>query len=522
VDQGQEQDETAGPAYCAAWLADNRKKSCLAAVGVGTVDQTLLAVLPSRYQALRLLGLGRSVLVVDEVHAYDPYMHGLLKRLLAFHAAQGGSAILLSATLPRHMRRELVQAYSEGLGGPAPPLRRDDYPLATAVSRGQVEETPLDVREGTAREVAAELCHDEAAMLGEIRRAVSAGACCCWVRNTVGDASAACETLRRELPEARVGLFHARFAMCDRLSIEDDARSRFGPGSIQSEREGRVLVATQVVEQSLDLDFDLVLSDLAPIELLIQRAGRCCRHVREDRPAGYGRARLVVLSPEPEEECGADWYTGLFPQGAYVYPFHGRMWLAARLLAEKGSIRLPEDARFYLEAVYGETGEERMPARLLTAEARPEGDARAGASFAHMNGLKLDKGYMADGDDWIDDVRTPTRLGQASVTLRLGRREGGEVRPWAGGEPGATAWSLSEVSVRAARISAVQEPADKGLREAVARATETMPDKGKFSLLLPLSQDAEGAWHGEALDGHGNRVRVRYGETFGLTIEAIT
>ena len=107
--------EDTASAYCAAWLADSRKKAFLAAIGVGTVDQALLAVLPVRHQSLRLLGLGRSVLIADEVHAYDPYMHMLLRNLLTFHAAQGGSAILLSATLPHRTRQGCRTASYRGL-----------------------------------------------------------------------------------------------------------------------------------------------------------------------------------------------------------------------------------------------------------------------------------------------------------------------------------------------------------------------------------------------------------------------
>ena len=107
-------------AYCNAWLADNRKKALLADVGVGTLDQALLAVLPARHQSLRLLGLERKVLLVDEVHAYDSYMQKLLDALLEIHARQGGSVILLSATLPQTMRENLVAAFHRGLGDNTP------------------------------------------------------------------------------------------------------------------------------------------------------------------------------------------------------------------------------------------------------------------------------------------------------------------------------------------------------------------------------------------------------------------
>src|SRR5690606_35007452 len=107
-----EKEERRYNSFGAAWLADNRKKALLAQVGVGTIDQALLAILPVRHQSLRLLGLSRNILIVDEVHACDPYMHKLLQRLLEFHGAMGGSAILLSATLPANQRKQLVESFA--------------------------------------------------------------------------------------------------------------------------------------------------------------------------------------------------------------------------------------------------------------------------------------------------------------------------------------------------------------------------------------------------------------------------
>jgi CRISPR-associated endonuclease/helicase Cas3 len=124
------------------WLHDNRKKALLANIGVGTIDQALLAVLPARHQSLRLLGLYRKVLIVDEVHAYDAYMNGLLCNLLKFHSAQGGSAILLSATLPKKLRKEFVKAFADGIKCQSPDKVGTGYPLITAISRdGLVEQT---------------------------------------------------------------------------------------------------------------------------------------------------------------------------------------------------------------------------------------------------------------------------------------------------------------------------------------------------------------------------------------------
>jgi len=124
-------DETAS-ARCTAWLADHSKRALLSPAGVGTIDQALLAVLHSKHQSLRLLGLSHKVLVIDEVHACDVYMQGVLEVLLTFHARAGGSAILLSATLPQRMKQGLLKAFAKGLERPAPHAREQGYPLATS------------------------------------------------------------------------------------------------------------------------------------------------------------------------------------------------------------------------------------------------------------------------------------------------------------------------------------------------------------------------------------------------------
>ncbi|MDD2338352.1 MAG: CRISPR-associated endonuclease Cas3'', partial [Geobacteraceae bacterium] len=145
-------DEETAEVFCSAWFADSRKKALLAEVGVGTLDQALLAVLPARHQSLRCFGLARKILIVDEVHAYDPYMNYLLQKLLEYHAAQGGSAILLSATLPYAMRSNYLQAFSKGSNRDAPKLEQTKaYPLATHFPAPVRIENSLSTRREVAR-----------------------------------------------------------------------------------------------------------------------------------------------------------------------------------------------------------------------------------------------------------------------------------------------------------------------------------------------------------------------------------
>lgn len=254
TDDGYDKNEETASAQCTKWLADNRKKALLADVGVGTIDQALMAVLPSKHQSLRLLGLSRNVLIVDEVHAYDPYMHTLLCALLRFHAALGGSAILLSATLPIKHRQELVNSFSQGLDVEQHKLNKNSYPLLTHGTANRILETPLSIRDRTQRIVDITFYDDFSAVEESILKIAQGGGCACWIRNTVDDAVDAYNSISEKLGSSKnVILFHARFAMGDRLAIENKVLHKFGEKSDTTIRKGQILVATQVVEQSLDV-----------------------------------------------------------------------------------------------------------------------------------------------------------------------------------------------------------------------------------------------------------------------------
>lgn len=530
--------DSTATAQCTRWLSDNRKKALLAQVGVGTIDQALMAVLPSKHQSLRLLGLSQKVLIVDEVHAYDSYMHGLLKTLLQFHAAQGGSAILLSATLPQVTRQELCDAFLKGRGRGSEALESTAFPLATRVSAAPgasaLKETKISRRPDASREVAVSFEPDRDACIERILEARRAGQCVCWIRNTVADAVEAHQLLAARMSdEGSSGaedlmLFHARFALADRQEIEDKVLRLFGEKSTQEERAGKILVATQVVEQSLDIDFDFMVTDLAPVELVVQRAGRLHRHQRAERP-GFGQdnpgsaPQLLIHGPRHQPEAGdeveADWYSRVFPIGTFVYRHVAQLWLSAKVLAERAMIRIPEDARLLVESVYGPEADELAPRVLVEASAEAEGDKRADKSMAIFNSLEFNEGYSSrSSQDWFEDARTPTRLADPSTTVRLGRvGEDGRVEPWAEAKHGAYRWALSELSVRTSQIAAVDDSPGE-LAGAINDAVEQMPDRAKWSVLIPLSQTSSGRWSGWALDAQQNRVEVEYSPQFGLQI----
>ncbi len=498
-----EPEDEPGSAQCAAWVSDDRRRAFLAHVGVGTIDQALLAVLPTRHAPLRLLGLQRRVLIVDEAHAYDAYMGEELQRLIAFQAGLGGSTIVLSATLPSATRRGLVAAFAQTEGEAAPVPDRMEYPLVTLVHAGGCAEAPVAARADGARRVMVERLESAEAALEAVHDAVRAGAAVAWIRNAVDDAAEAHAALAaREVPAT---LFHARFAMGDRLDIERAVLDRFGKRS--RDRAG-VVVATQVIEQSLDLDFDLIVSDLAPIDLLIQRAGRIWRHHRDGRVVAA--PRLLVVSPDPVAEPAADWLGPALRRTGFVYRNHAVLWRSAREAFGAGAIVAPAGVRALVEAVYAPDAPE--PAGLERSATDAEGKVRSQISLARQNLLPWARGFSNQSGAWDSDIRTPTRIGDPGITMRLARWADGRLTPWYGGG-GDRAWSLSEIAVPARRADGVPAPSG-ALATAIAKARGGWDTWSRDMPVVALSAGPEG-WQGVL--SHGERpAAIRYTSRDGL------
>nr|WP_231971611.1 CRISPR-associated helicase Cas3' [Thiohalobacter thiocyanaticus] len=504
--------------HCAGWLADNPKKSLLAEVGVGTVDQAVLGVLPSRHQSLRLLGLLGKVLIVDEVHAYDAYLFHLLKALLTFHASSGGSAILLSATLPQNQRQALLDAFYVGIESQTKRIERvgeEDYPLMTCANSEALQEKVLESRPEVCRTVAVERIDSLEQAEALMTQAMERGECLCWIRNTVHDARWAWRELTARHPEWEIDLFHARYALGDRLAIETRVVKRFGKEGGASVRKRQILIATPVVEQSLDIDFDYMISDLAPIDLIIQRAGRLHRHRRDqagnpiDGEDCRGTPVLHLYAPEPLDEPEETWFSAFLPKAAYVYPNHARLWLGLRLLMAKGSFVMPDDARGLIEGVYGD--DVAFPAGLETSDIASAGVQSSEGSLADYNAFRITAHYGATGvGRWWSEERAPTRLGD-STPVYLARREGGDIVPLR--QEGEFPWQLSSLSMLTAKIASAQRPA--AVTEALWEQTlETLPAKGRWGVLLLLDQEDKGI----ADNGYGDSVTVRYSGLEGLLV----
>ena len=508
--------DIAATTACAEWIADDRRRTFLADAGAGTVDQALLAVLPARHQSLRLLGLAHRVLIIDEVHAYDAYVRREIETLLTFQATLGGSAILLSATLPAGHRQGLADAFAKGLGEEPSDIAEQAYPLATVRTCGAQTEAPVSGHPGRGRKLPVRFLRSPDEVLAEVERAVRAKRATLYIRNTVDDARAAHEALAAR--GIRAELFHARFALADRLEIERRTVETFGKEGTADERAGKVLVATQVVEQSLDLDFDVLASDLAPIDLLIQRAGRLWRHERRERT---GKPELLVVAPPATDDPPEDWFKTFLPRAAYVYRDHARLWLTVRVLEQIEAIESPHGLRALIEAVYGQDAEDSVPCRLFDRLLTFEGRERAARGMGHLNTLSVSAGYMRDAGVWDSDMRTPTRLVEdPRATLRLARVRDGRIEPYAlkhaRYEPW-RAWRLSEVDVsqrHAAGEAAVPSQLADAVREVKAGWSRYDEDK----ILVLLEEAGDGRLAGVVMGPDGERA-ISYTDRSGLAME---
>ncbi len=283
--------------HASRWMGQ-RWRSTLSPVVVGTIDQVLLAALKSRHVLVRHLGLMGKVVVIDEVHAADAYMQTYLKAALTWLGLYQIPVVLLSATLPPERRRELLDAYRRGQSGATTANTELDkaigYPVISTVAAGQVR---IHEIEGEA-EVAKQIIPTQVASAEEIAKLLEQeladGGCAVVIRNTVREAQETYAAVKKVFGSQQATLLHARFLAVERSARDSSMLELFGKNSTKRPQR-HVVVATQVIEQSLDVDFDLMLTDPAPMDLVLQRIGRLHRHAGRNRPQGLQAARCLVL-----------------------------------------------------------------------------------------------------------------------------------------------------------------------------------------------------------------------------------
>ncbi|PSL01017.1 CRISPR-associated endonuclease/helicase Cas3 [Murinocardiopsis flavida] len=345
------------------WLR-GRKKGMLASFAAGTIDQLLFAGLKSRHLAMRHLAIAGKVVVIDEAHAYDTYMNSYLDRVLTWLGRYGVPVVVLSATLPAERRRELVDAYAGESEQSAAVAAARGYPVITAAATDEAPRTAFPAASGRGASVQVERFDDDLGALADrLAEDLADGGCALVVRNTVRRVHETAQYLRGRLGGDAVTVAHARFLDLDRADNDAALLRAFGPPEKvphgQRPRR-RVVVAGQVVEQSLDVDFDLLVTDLAPIDLLLQRMGRLHRHARgdgqSDRPERLRAARCLIT--------GADWDTvppTPVKGSQLVYRPHALLRSAAVLAphfdgtAESGTaVLLPDAISPLVQTAYGD------------------------------------------------------------------------------------------------------------------------------------------------------------------------
>jgi CRISPR-associated endonuclease/helicase Cas3 len=422
-----------------------RKRALLAACGVGTIDQALMAVLQVKHVFVRLFGLAGKPVVIDEVHAYDTYMTGLLERLLEWLGALESPVVLLSATLPSERRRRLLRAYLRGRSGDmnAEPERAGGaaYPRVSYLDGSREAAIHFEADDRSRRTLRLEHAPEDPAALARYLDACMGERCCAVVVcNTVARAQETYRALREELGLVhgeQILLFHARFREKDRQEIERRVLQLFGPPDANGDRTasrppGRfVLVATQVVEQSLDVDFDLMVSDMAPADLLLQRAGRLRRHRRSDRGAGDDTLHVRW----PPEKDGVPQFDG---GTKAVYDEHILLRTWAALQAYRMQIAIPDDVSKLVDRVYAEgevppPGDLPAEAQLVWQETAKKmfGEREKAEEEARARRLRTPCGELAEPWEFLKEAREEdepelhpklqalTRLAEPSINVVL-------------------------------------------------------------------------------------------------------
>lgn len=394
-------------AQCCDWLAQSRKRIFLGQIGVCTIDQVLISVLPVKHRFVRGFGVGRSVLIVDEVHAYDAYMYGLLEAVLKAQHAAGGSALLLSATLPSQLQQALLATYQEKL----PSLTA--YPLIAwaPAHSGVVKHFELTEAQYPASfpvfidtRAVPDLLPDSL-LLDEMVAAARNGAQVALVCNLVDVAQRIYGQLKeRNLADIDLQLFHARFTHLDRRDKEQAVQNCFGREGDRS--RGRILVATQVIEQSLDVDFDWLITQLCPVDLLFQRLGRLHRHKREFRPLGFSQPRATVLLPDGD---------GYGSHGS-IYGNTLVMWRTEQLLISLGEqpLQFPDAYRSCIESVYQPELSGDEPEWVAQGLEKWQLENAVSRSNAQQMLKWAENTWLSDEDD---NVRAVTRDGEMSLTV---------------------------------------------------------------------------------------------------------
>ena len=333
-----------------AWSSP-RKRRLLFPFAVGTVDQALMAVLRVKHHFVRTYALAGKVVILDEVHSYDSYTLFLIQELIRQLLPLNTTIIVLSATLTNAQRAYLLQA-AEVLSGNAETCPEnlenglDAYPLITGFADGGRIKMAADPPPSQAYELSIISNDNQSAARLAVHKAEQ-GNCVLCIANTVAQAQAWYDAVQsqRSGDAFDVGLLHSRFPQNRRDELEAVWLDWLGKGC--NRPNGCVLVATQVVEQSVDIDADVLITELAPIDALLQRMGRVWRHKQnvriEEKPEVYVVCDDLAASLDRD-----DFVERVGKANALVYPPY-LLWTTYEMLSNRTEIMLPDSIRNLLE-----------------------------------------------------------------------------------------------------------------------------------------------------------------------------
>ncbi|MDR1603966.1 MAG: CRISPR-associated helicase Cas3' [Gracilibacteraceae bacterium] len=317
------------------WFSQRRKRKILDNFGVGTIDQLLLAGLKQKHVMLRHLGLANKVIIIDECHAYDAYMNVYLKRVLEWLSAYNVPVIILSATLPVSTRNEMLNAY---LGKDTATDDGYDYPRITYSVGAEVKYECIP-QQGDQKRIAFEFVADVSEELS--KRIVDRRGVIGIIVNTVKRSQDLYKALAEQYGAENVRLLHSRFIATDRAEKRDELENTIGPEDPEVKRpDFRIIIGTQVLEQSLDIDFDLLITELAPVDLLLQRIGRLHRHKRDGRPKSLQKPLCLILSADKNSHK--------------IYGDYLLMRTEARIKQLQGIVTIPKDVAGLVNDVYSD------------------------------------------------------------------------------------------------------------------------------------------------------------------------
>ena len=337
------EDGAAGENVVASSWMSGRRRGLLSNVVVGTVDQVLMMALRQRYSMLRHVALAGKIIIFDEVHAYDTYTSDYLETTLEWLAEYGVTVIMMSATLPPERRNALVKAFSgRDIAEPS-----NAYPLITVASEsGQRSVAPEP--SPTNLEATIEVIDDSLdALQQRIGDVLAGGGVALVICNTIARAQETYSAFKKTYPD-EVELHHAGFMAWERSEKEDRLRGELGPDAHRGvgRPDRKIVVATQVAEQSLDIDADVLVTDIAPMDLIIQRIGRLHRHDRPetDRPQQVREPKVFVRgiesqTPSPVLNSGAE-------------AIYGAKVLLSTLLHLPTTFKRPDDVAELVRQVY--------------------------------------------------------------------------------------------------------------------------------------------------------------------------